>query len=55
MTFEVTPYMFFFQIGESDLLSFYVDTIVRNVVDLAFYISSGIKRKKLEDISFHDI
>lgn len=36
---------FFFQIGESDLLSFNVDTIVRNVVDLAFYIRSGIKRK----------
>lgn len=45
LTFEVTPDVFFFQIGESDLLSFNVDTIVRNVVDLAFYIRSGIKRK----------
>lgn len=44
--------MFFFQIGESDLLSFYVDTIVRNVVDLAFYIRSGIKRKSWKIFPF---
>lgn len=42
LTFEVTPDICFLQIGENDVLSFNVDTIVRDIVALASFIRSGI-------------
>lgn len=42
LTFEVTPDICFLQIGENDVLSINVDTIVRDIVALALYIRSGI-------------
>lgn len=42
LTFEVTPVICFLQIGENDVLSFNVDTIVRDIVALASFIRSGI-------------
>lgn len=42
LTFEVTPDICFLQIGENDVLSISVDTIVRDIVALASFIRSGI-------------
>lgn len=42
LTFEVTPDICFLQIGENDVLSLNVDTIVRDIIALASYIRSGV-------------
>lgn len=42
LTFEVTQDICFLQIGENDILSLNVDTIVQNIVALATYIRPGV-------------